>query len=89
MGTILEFPADAASRRQGLSIDGSPRRASAKQAAQVLAKQTSAKQTSVKPVMGQVLILPVVRIERQLEETSGGRGPEEGTATPRRRRRRR
>ncbi len=84
MGTILEFPADAASRRQGLSIDGSPRRASAKQAA-----QASAKQTSVKPVMGQVLILPVVRIERQLEETSGGRGPEEGTATPRRRRRRR
>jgi hypothetical protein len=81
MGTILEFPADAASRRQGLSIDGSPRRASA--------KQTSGKQTSVKPVMGQVLILPVVRIERQLEETSGGRGPEEGTATPRRRRRRR
>jgi hypothetical protein len=81
MGTILEFPADAASRRQGLSIDGSPRRASA--------KQTSVKQTSVKPVMGQVVILPVVRIERQLEETSGGRGPEEGTATPRRRRRRR
>jgi hypothetical protein len=79
MGTILEFPADAASRRQGLSIDGSPRRASTKQAAQA----------SAKPAMGQVLILPVVRIERHLEETSGGRGPEEGTATPRRRRRRR
>ena len=37
--------------------------------------------------MGTVLILPVVRIERTADE-SGGRGPEEGTA-PRRRRRRR
>ena len=35
-----------------------------------------------------VLILPVIRIERQAEETSGGRGPEEGTAPGRRRRRR-
>jgi hypothetical protein len=76
MGTILEFPADAASRRPALSIDGSPRRA-------------STKQDLTRRVMGQVLILPVVRIERQVEETSGGRGPEEGTATPRRRRRRR
>ena len=86
MGTILEFPADAASRRQGLSIDGSPRQASTRQ---VSTKPGSTKQESAKPLMGQVLILPVVRIERQLEETSGGRGPEEGTATPRRRRRRR
>jgi hypothetical protein len=38
--------------------------------------------------LGTILILPVVRIERQPDETSGGRGPEEGTA-PRRRRRRR
>ena len=38
--------------------------------------------------MGIVLILPVVRIERNTDETSGGSGPEEGTA-PRRRRRRR
>jgi hypothetical protein len=35
-----------------------------------------------------VLILPVIRIEREVDETSGGRGPEQGTA-PRRRRRRR
>jgi hypothetical protein len=35
-----------------------------------------------------ILILPVVRIERESDETSGSRGPEEGTA-PRRRRRRR
>lgn len=34
-----------------------------------------------------VLILPVVRIERHSEITDGG-GPEEGTATGRRRRRR-
>jgi hypothetical protein len=34
-----------------------------------------------------VLILPVVRIERETEGTSGG-GPEEGTAPGRRRRRR-
>jgi hypothetical protein len=66
MGTILEFPADAASRRPGSPIDGVPRKG-----------------------MGTVLILPVVRIERQPEETSGGRGPEEGTAAPGRKRRRR
>jgi len=38
--------------------------------------------------IGIVMILPVVRIERNTDETSGGSGPEEGTA-PRRRRRRR
>ena len=38
--------------------------------------------------MGTVLILPVVRIEREPDGTNGGRGPEEGTAPgPRRRRR--
>ncbi len=37
---------------------------------------------------GTVVILPVIRIERQIEETSGGRGPQEGTAAGRRRRRR-
>jgi hypothetical protein len=65
MGTIIEFPADAASRRLGPTMEGAPRVG-----------------------MGTVLILPVIRIEREPEETSGGRGPEEGTA-PRRRRRRR
>ena len=70
MGTIIEFPADAASRRPGSTIDGGPREA--------LRRETT----------GTILILPVVRIERQIDETSGGRGPEEGTA-PRRRRRRR
>jgi hypothetical protein len=38
---------------------------------------------------GTVLILPVVRIEREPEETSGDRGPEEGAAPQGRRRRRR
>jgi hypothetical protein len=39
--------------------------------------------------LGTVLILPVIRIERAPEETSGGRGgPEQGTAPGRRRRRR-
>jgi hypothetical protein len=38
--------------------------------------------------MGTVLILPAVRIDRQTEETSGGRGPEQGAAPGRRRRRR-
>jgi len=65
MGTIIEFPADAASRRLdptpvGVSHEG----------------------------MGTVLILPVVRIERETDETNGGSGPEEGTAPGRRRRRR-
>ncbi|MGH6711798.1 MAG: hypothetical protein ACREEK_22850 [Bradyrhizobium sp.] len=62
MGTIIEFPADAALRRPAL--DGAPRDG-----------------------MGTVLILPVVRIERLTDE-GGGRGPEEGTAPGRRRRRR-
>jgi hypothetical protein len=70
MGTIIEFPADAASRRPGSTIDGGPREANSRK------------------VTGTILILPVIRIERQPDETSGGRGPEEGTA-PRRRRRRR
>jgi hypothetical protein len=65
MGTIIEFPADAASRRPGTTMDGAPREG-----------------------MGTILILPVVRIERQTDETNGGRGPEEGTAPGRRRRRR-
>ncbi|MFL6790928.1 MAG: hypothetical protein ACJ8EE_07145 [Bradyrhizobium sp.] len=59
MGTIIEFPADAASRRLG-SVHG-----------------------GASDGVGSVLILPVVRIER---ETDGGRGPEEGTAPTRRRR---
>ena len=65
MGTIIEFPADAASRRLGSTMDGAPREGSAT-----------------------ILILPAIRIERNTDETSGGSGPEEGTA-PRRRRRRR
>ena len=63
MGTIIEFPADAASRRLGM--DGASRDG-----------------------MGTVLILPVVRIEREAGETGDGRGPEEGAAPGRRRRRR-
>jgi hypothetical protein len=65
MGTIIEFPADAASRRPGSTMDGAAREG-----------------------MGIILILPVVRIEREPDKTSGGRGPEEGTAPGRRRRRR-
>ena len=65
MGTIIEFPADAASRRLGSTMVG-----------------------GIHEGKGTVVILPVIRIERQVEETSGGRGPEEGTAPGRRRRRR-
>ena len=61
MGTIIEFPADAASRRPGPTMDGAPREG-----------------------MGIILILPVVRIEREPDKTSGGSGPEEGTAPGRR-----
>lgn len=35
-----------------------------------------------------IVILPAIRIERYADETSGGIGPEEGTASGRRRRRR-
>jgi hypothetical protein len=65
MGTIIEFPADAAPRRLGSTVDGA----------------------SVGG-MGTVLILPVIRIERDSDGTSGGSGPEEGAAPGRRRRRR-
>jgi hypothetical protein len=65
MGTIIEFPADAASRRPSSGIDGGSREG-----------------------MGTILILPVVRIEREPDETSGGSGPQEGAAPGRRRRRR-
>ncbi|WP_456640118.1 hypothetical protein [Bradyrhizobium sp. USDA 10063] len=65
MGTIIEFPADAASRRPGAVLGGAASNG-----------------------MGTVLILPVIRIERVTEQSDGGRGPAEGTA-PRRRRRRR
>ena len=64
MGTIIEFPADAASRRLGSTMDGAPREGAT------------------------ILILPAVRIQRDTDETSGGSGPEEGTAPGRRRRRR-
>lgn len=64
MATIIEFPANAASRR---SRSGTSREA-----------------------MGTIVILPVVRIERETTNntTSDDRGPREGTAPSRRRRRR-
>lgn len=65
MGTIIEFPADAASRRLGSSMIGAPDND-----------------------MGTVLILPVVRIERDGDEASDGSGPEEGADSGGRRRRR-
>ncbi len=65
MGTIIQFPADAASRRLGSSMDVAQSKG-----------------------MAVVVILPVIRIERHTDETNGGSGPEEGTASGRRRRRR-
>ena len=65
MGTIIEFPADAASRRLGSTMDGASHKG-----------------------IGTILILPVVRIEREPDKTRDGSGPEEGTAPGRRRRRR-
>jgi len=46
------------------------------------------RRTSAKISSAQILILPVVRIERHAEDKNGGRGPEEGTAPGRRRKRR-
>ncbi|MEH6951059.1 hypothetical protein V4R08_06875 [Nitrobacter sp. NHB1] len=63
MGTVIAFPADAASR-PGSTMDRSPHHG-----------------------MGTVVILPVIRIDRETDETGGGSGPEEGTAPSRRRRR--
>jgi hypothetical protein len=64
MGTIIEFPADAALRRLGSTL------------------------VAAREGMATIVILPVVRIERHADETSGGSGPEQGTAPGRRRRRR-
>ena len=52
MSTIIEFPADAASRRPGSTMDGAPRDG-----------------------LGTVLILPVVRIEREAGETGDALSP--------------
>jgi hypothetical protein len=65
MGTIIEFPANAASPRPGSAMGG-----------------------AAGDGIGTVLILPVVRIEREIDETGGGRGPVQGAAAGRRRRRR-
>lgn len=62
MATIIEFPTEAASRRLGLTLDGTH--------------------------TGTILILPVVRIERDHDGKSGDRGPEEGKSQGRPRRRR-
>jgi hypothetical protein len=63
MGTIIEFPADAASRRP-------------------------ASAAGAEGGTGTVLILPVIRIERETDGTSNGKGPDERAAPGRRRRRR-
>ncbi|HEX7790392.1 MAG TPA: hypothetical protein VF467_07695 [Afipia sp.] len=65
MSTVVEFPADAASRRATPGTGMASREGTAT-----------------------ILILPVIRIERYADETSGGRGPEEGAAPGRRRKRR-
>jgi len=65
MATIIEFPADTAPRRPGVTMHGAPDRG-----------------------MATVLILPVVRIERESGGSSGDHGPEEGQTPGRRRRRR-
>jgi hypothetical protein len=80
MGTIIEFPADAASRRPGSGSDGDPREARSHEVRSSEARSGE--------VMGTVLILPVIRIEREPDKTSGGSGPQEGAAPGRRRRRR-
>jgi len=51
-------------------------------------RQSSPGETAQRAETGTILILPVIRIERETDETSGGRGPEQGTAPGRRRRRR-
>jgi hypothetical protein len=80
MGTIIAFPADAASRRLSLTTDGAPRDGRK-------TKGKNTKDLNTKD-LATILILPVVRIERDTDKTSGGSGPEEGTAPGRRRRRR-
>lgn len=51
-------------------------------------RRGSAVNRSLDQVMGTVVILPVIRIDRMTDETHGDSGPEQGTAARRRRRRR-
>jgi hypothetical protein len=51
-------------------------------------RRLSSTMVAAREGMATIVILPVVRIERHADETSGGSGPEEGTAPGRRRRRR-
>ena len=51
-------------------------------------RRNVARDATPREAMGRVVILPVIRIERYDETTLDDRGPEEGTATGRRRRRR-
>ena len=51
-------------------------------------RQGSSGDVAPRAETGTILILPVIRIERDTDETNGGRGPQEGTAPGRRRRRR-
>lgn len=53
-----------------------------------VARRGSSVPLAARDGMGQIVILPVVRIERDADATSDGRGPEEGAAKVRRRRRR-
>ena len=51
-------------------------------------RQSSPGDTVPRAETGTILILPVIRIERESDEPSGDHGPEQGTAPGRRRRRR-
>jgi hypothetical protein len=90
MGTIIAFPADAAARRLSTPTDGAPREGKKNKGKNTKDKNTKDKNTKDKNTkdLATILILPVVRIERNTDKTSGGSGPEEGTAPGRRRRRR-
>lgn len=72
MATIIEFPLDTARRARSVARGAPP-----------LPLSPMSQQG-----MGTVLILPVVRIERQINDTTDDRGPREGAAPTRRRRRR-
>jgi hypothetical protein len=56
--------------------------------ADIAARRTGPDNMAPREGTATILILPAIRIERYADETSGGIGPEEGTASGRRRRRR-
>jgi hypothetical protein len=80
MGMIVEFPADAATRRLVSNARALRREAAS--------RRDLGRDDFGREEMGVVVILPVVRIERHHEGFNGDKGPDAGATSKRPRKRR-